>query len=484
MRLPKNIEFKDISEIKADAMKKVMRVWDIVFINIAAIVAVRWLPIVAAYGASSILLWVIAMLLFFIPLGLVSTELATTWPDQGGVYVWVREAFGRRAGFIVSWFYWVNNFFYYPAVLTFITVIVASIINPELAHNKSFVCGCVIVFLWISTFINMRGMKAFVKFSNLAGIFGVLLPLLILIVLGLGAVWFWKIPIATDYSWGNWLPDLSSKSNLGFLAVLMFSMAGIELMPTMADETENPQKTFPRATFISAFFIVGLYIVSTVAITFVIPSEKIAAASGIIDILFILEKELHLPYLALIVGSMIVLGSVGSIGVWIVAPIKMLLESCKDGVLPRWFTQTNKDDMPVRALLVQAIVVTVIIIFTSFLPSINAFFGTLVLMAAITIFISYAFMFLAFIKLRKKYPEKIRPYHVPGGKLTGYLVAGMGLFSVFLAIVLSFVLPPSNLQSAHDILFYRIELAFSPIVFAAIGYVIYGLFEMRQKKKM
>jgi len=421
-------------------MKRVMRVWDIVFINIAAIVAVRWLAMTAAYGASSILLWVAAVLLFFIPLGLVSTELATTWPDQGGIYVWVREAFGRRAGFMASWFYWVNNFFYYPALLTFVTVIMASIINPELAHNKLFVCGCVIGFLWISTFINVRGMKTFVRFSNLAGIFGVLLPLTILIILGFGSVWFWKIPIATDYSWANWLPDLSSKSNLGFLAVLMFSMAGIELMPTMAGETENPQKTFPRATFISAFFIVGLYIISTVAITFVLAPEKIGAASGVIDTLFVLEKELHLPFLALIVGGMMVLGSVGSIGVWIVAPIKMLLESCRDGVLPKWFMQTNKDDMPVRALLVQAVVVTLIVICISFLPSINAFFETLVLMAAITIFISYIFMFLAFIKLRIKYPEKYRPYRVPGCKLVGYLVAGVGLFSVFLAIVLAIVL--------------------------------------------
>ncbi|CAL7961655.1 glutamate:GABA antiporter [Gammaproteobacteria bacterium] len=463
-------------------MKRIMRVWDIVFINIAAIVGVRWLAMTAAYGASSILLWVIAMLLFFIPLGLVSTELATTWPDQGGIYVWVREAFGKRAGFMASWFYWVNNFFYYPAVLTFITVIVASIVNPELARNKLFVCGCVLGFLWISTFINVHGMKAFVRFSNLAGIFGVLLPLMLLIILGFGSVWFWKIPIATDYSWVNWLPDLGSKSNLGFLAVLLFSMSGIELMPTMADETENPQKTFPRATFISAFFIVGLYIASTVAITFVLSPEKLGAASGVIDALFVLERELHIPFLALLVGGMIVLGSVGSIGVWIVAPIKMLLESCKDGALPKWLMQTNKDDMPTRALLAQAVVVTLIVICTSFLPSINAFFATLVLLAAITLFIPYVFMFLAFIKLRIKYPEKFRPYRVPGCRLIGYLVSGMGLFSVFSALVLLFVLPPNNLQSAHDILFYRIELIVGPIVFAVVGYVMYALFEMRQKK--
>jgi amino acid transporter len=462
-------------------MKRIMRVWDIVFMNIAAVLAIRWLPIAAACGASSILLWVTAILLFAIPLGLISTELATAWPDQGGMYVWVREAFGKRAGFIVSWFYWGNNFFYYPAVLTFITVIVASIINPELAQNKIFICSCVVGFLWISTFINVHGMKAFSKFSNLAGLFGVLLPIIILIILGFSSVWFWQRPIATDYSWANWLPNLGSKSNLSVFAILLFSMAGLELVPTMAGETENPQKTFPRATFISAVCIASLYIISTVAITFVLSPEKIGAASGVGDALLLLERELHLPFLMLIVGGMIVFGSIGSIGVWIVVPIKMLLESCKEGVLPKWFTQTNKNDMPVRALIVQAMIVTVIVLCTSFLPSINAFFNTLVLMAAITIFIPYAFMFFAFIRLRRKYPEKIRPYRVPGGKLIGYLIAGIGLFSVFLAIVLPFVLPPNDLQTAHDILLYRFELAIGPIIFAVVGYGIYWLFERRQK---
>lgn len=449
-----------------------MRLWDIVFSNITAILGIRWLPMAAAFGASSILLWILAILLFFIPLGLVSTELATTWPNQGGVYVWVRTAFGKRIGFITSWFYWVNNFFFYPVVLTFITVIAASIINPELAHNKLFVCSFIIVLLWISTFINVNGMKSFKVFSNLAGTCGVLLPLVLLIILGLSSIWFWHIPIATDYSWANWLPNLSSTSNLGSLAVLMFALAGIELMPTMAEETENPKKTFPRATLISALVIGSMYIISTVALTFVLAPEKTSAASGIIDILLILEKELHIPFLASIIGGMMVIGSVGAIGVWIVAPIKMLLESCKDRILPKWFTQTNKNDMPARALIVQAIAVTLIITCTSFLPSIDALFKTLVLMATITLFIPYAFVFLAFIQLRRKHPEKIRPYRVPGNKLFGYLIASIGLFAVFLAIALSFILPPSELQTARDILLYRIELGIGTIIFFVIGYVL------------
>lgn len=454
-------------------MIKVMRLWDVVFINIAAILAIRWLPIAAACGASSILLWLIAMLFFAIPLGLVSTELATAWPHQGGMYVWVSQAFGKQAGFMVSWFYWVNNFFYYPAALTFITIILISLINPDFASNKIFVCICIISFLWFSTFINMRGMQAFSKFSNLAGIFGVLLPAIILTTLGLGSVWLWHNPIATDYSLANWLPDLSLQSNLSSLSILMFSMVGIELIPTMAGNVENPQKTFPRATLVSAILIAGLYIISTMALTFVVAPEKIGAASGIVEVLNLLGQQLNLPFLLVIVGSMIVLGSLGSIGVWIVAPITMLLESCKDSNLSSWFTKTNKNGMPIRALLIQAIVVTLIVIGTAFMPSVESFFKTLVYMAVIVQFIPYIFMFLAFMVLRKKYPHINRPFRVPGNNLIGNFIAGVGLFTVILAIALTFFSLPKDLINFNDILLYYFELIFIPTILAVLGYVIY-----------
>jgi glutamate:GABA antiporter len=454
-------------------MKKVMGLWDIVFINITAIVAIRWLGFTAAFGAASIVLWIIAILMFFIPLGLISAELATTWPNQGGAYVWVSEAFGKRTGFIVSWFYWVNNFFYYPAVLTFIATLTMLFIDQKLMNSKIFICCFIIGLLWLSTLINIRGMRSFKLFSDLAGILGVLLPLAILIILSFSLVWLYKIPSATDYSWSNLLPNLNSKSNLASLAVLMFSMAGIELTPTMAEETKNPKKTFSRATFVSAIFIGCLYIASTVAITLILAPGKIQAVSGVADTLTVLGEKLHLPYLPIIVGGMIILGSLGSVGIWIIAPIKMLLESCKNGILPKWLTRTNKNNMPVKALLIQATAVTMIILCTALLPSLEAFFSTLVLMATMMQFIPYVFIFLAFIKLRKKYPKIIRPYQVPGKTITAYFITIIGLISVSLAITLPLLIPPDSLHTTLHIFFYRIGLVATPIIFAIVGYALY-----------
>lgn len=465
-------------------MKKVMRLWDVVFMNVAAIIGVRWLPIAAGYGAQAISLWILAVLLFFIPLSLVATELATTWPDEGGLYIWTREAFGDKSAFMISWFYWINNFFYYPALLAFIAVTAAFLIDPSLAKSKFFICTTVLGSLWAVTLINSRSMRTVKWVANISGIFGIILPGLIIIALAIAAVFIWKRPIPTDYSLSQWWPNLGSGSNIAFLSILMFAMAGIEITPILAGEVKDPQKTFPRALFISAFFIISLYIIGTVAITFLIAPDKIGSASGIMDALALITSAIHLPFILTIVALMILLGTFGGVSVWIVAPIKMLLESTKQGVLPNNFTKLNKYDMPSNAMLIQAVIITFIVLATALLPSVNAFYETLILMATVTYFIPYLFMFITFLQLRKLFPTKFRPYRIPGGKFTAWLIAVFGFFSVLLAIILPFVAPPQDLTTARAIVIYELELASGPVIFFIIGYLLYALYERRLAKNL
>lgn len=461
-------------------MKKIMRTWDLVLMNVTAIIGLRWLPIAAGYGASSISLWIIAAILFLLPLGMVSSELATAWPEEGGVYVWVKEAYGEKAGFLVSWFYWTNSFFFFPSLLIFVAVTLAFIINPALATNKIFVCSVVLASLWLVTIINFWSMKIVKGLSNLSGTFGVILPGIIIVILGFAAVLIWHHPIPTDYSLAKLIPDFGSKSNIAFLSTLMFSMAGLELTPTLAGETHDPKRTFPRALFISAALIVGIYIVGTVAITMMIAPEKIGAASGIMDGLQIICTELHLPFVVSIVAVMLILSGIGGASIWSVVPIKMLHESCKQGILPKFFMRLNKNDMPRNAMIVQSVVVTVIILGTSILPTVNAFYEILILMATITYFIPYLFMFATFIKLRKTHPDYPRPYRVPGGDWFGSLLAIVGLISVAFAIILPFVIPPKDVQTAHDILVYRLEILSGPVIFAVLGLLLHARYKKKQ----
>jgi len=460
-------------------MKKVMRLWDIVFMNVAAMVGLRWLPIAAGYGAASITLWVLAAVLFFIPIGMISTELATTWPNEGGLYVWVKQAYGEKPAFYVSWFYWANSFFYCPSLLTFIVVTLVFAFKPQLATNKFFVCSAVLVLLWLVTFINVRGLNAVKKLANLGGSFGTLMPILVIIALGCGSVLIWHHPVPTDYSLASWLPNLTSKSNIALLSALMFAMAGIELTPILAGETENPRKTFSRALYISATLIVAAYIISTVAVTMVISPAKIGAASGIMDAINLMAKDLNIPFLVAIIALSISVGSFGGVSVWVVAPIKMFFESTKQGVLPVSFMKLNKNDMPSRAIIFQAIIVSLVVVGTSFLPSVNVFYITLVLMTTTLYFFPYLVMCAAFLKLRKTYAHVPRPYRLPGGKIFAWIVTSVAFISVSIAIVLPFIVPPQEIKTAHDILMYRTEIALGPITFFIIGYLVYAIYENR-----
>ena len=89
-------------------------------------------------------------------------------------------------------------------------------------------------------------------------------------------------------------------------------------------------------------------------------------------------------------------------------------------------------------------------------------------------------MFMSFLKLRKTHPHKTRPYKLPGGKPLSYLVAGIGLICVILAIVLPFISPPSDIVSFRDTLIYRLELGCGPILFFIIGYWLYTRYEKKQ----
>lgn len=462
-------------------MKKTMHLWDIIFMNVAAIIGLRWLPIAAGYGASAIFYWVIGALIFFIPLGLISSELATAWPDEGGLYVWVKTAYGERPAFITAWFYWINSFFYWPSLFTFMAVTATFLINPALAKNKYLICGMVLAGVWSITLLNIRGMSALKLLSKISSLFGIILPVIIIIALGFGSVIFMKNPIPTHYTLSSWIPHLGSVTNIAMLSALMFSMAGIELTPTLAGETVEPQKTFPRAILISAIIIVLTYIIATVAITLIIAPEKIGAASGIMDALYLIAHEIHFPFLVPIMAVMIVLGNLGGASAWLVAPIKMLFESCKGGILPNFLIKLNKNDMPANAILMQASIVTVIVLFIALLPSVNVFYETLLIMTTITYFIPYLFMFTSFLKLRKTHPDQPRPCRVPGGALVAWLCVIFGLLSVLGAMILPFVIPPADINDPFHILIYRLELGGGAGVFMVIGYWLYWRHERKQK---
>lgn len=118
--------------------RKFLGVFLLALLNLSVMTSLRNLPIVSEYGFGSPFLYLVVALVFLFPAALVSAELATGWHQTGGVYIWVKEAFGPGWGFFAIWMQWIHNVTWFPAILSFAATALAYIIQPELAHNKTY----------------------------------------------------------------------------------------------------------------------------------------------------------------------------------------------------------------------------------------------------------------------------------------------------------------------------------------------------------
>src|SRR6188474_766887 len=135
-----------------------LTLWDVVAMNIVAVTGLRWISRSARLGAPSVTLWILACLLFFVPLAAALIELSSRHPEQGGIYAWVRRAFGPLHGYIAGWCMWVNNLFYFPSLLLFAAANFALVLGPRgegLAESRLYSIVFVLGFLWFTTFVNI-----------------------------------------------------------------------------------------------------------------------------------------------------------------------------------------------------------------------------------------------------------------------------------------------------------------------------------------
>ncbi|MCK4267674.1 MAG: amino acid permease [Actinomycetia bacterium] len=142
----------------------------------AFIVSVRNLPMLAETGFQMIFFALLAVVFFLLPTALVSAELATGWPKRGGVYAWVKEAFGDRWGFVAIWLQWIQMIFGMVTVLAFIAGSLAYVFNPALGSNGLWILLTVAVVYWGATLLNFRGLKFSGLISTVCLIAGVLVP--------------------------------------------------------------------------------------------------------------------------------------------------------------------------------------------------------------------------------------------------------------------------------------------------------------------
>ncbi len=454
---------------------QVLSVFSLVMLTVGSVDSIRNLPATALFGSSLIFFFTMAAIFFLIPSALVSAELSAAWPEQGGVYVWVKQAFGERFGFLAIWFQWIENVIWYPTILSFVAGTLGYLISPSLAHSKIFLIVVILCAFWGATIVNLFGMKQSARVGSFCAVSGLLLPMTLIIALG--TAWFVSgHHLQISFQPHDLLPNLSNPQMWVALTGIMMSFCGMEIATVHAREVKNPKKAFPKALMISTVILLVTLIFGSLAIAIVLPHAQISLVAGIMQSFDLFFTGYHMHWVMPIIAVMLVIGGMGSVSNWIVAPTKGLLVAAQDGHLPKHLSKENKHNAPAALLYYQAIIVTLLVSVFFMMPSVNGSYWLLTALAAQLYMFMYLLMFLSGIYLRFKHPETIRPFKVRGM----WLVAGAGVFGSLLTVVIGFI-PPSNINIGST--FHYEALLISGLILMTLPpFIIYHTRKRRRER--
>ncbi|ADI38615.1 uncharacterized transporter lpg1691 [Waddlia chondrophila 2032/99] len=447
-------------------------VFTLTMINVAAIQSLRNLPVMADMGWASVFFYLAAACCFFIPCALVSAELATGWPSTGGVYTWVKEAFGARWGFVAIWLQWIENVIWYPTVLSFTSATIAYIFHPELAENKYYILTMILGTYWTCNIIDSFGMKTSGFVSSIGVVAGTLAPAALIIILG----FFWYLsghPTQIPFSTDALFPDLSSINNIVFLAGVMLGFAGMEMSAVHAREVDCPQKNYPKAILLSTVIILTVSILGSLSIAIVVPAKEISLVSGIMQAFSAFFNTYHIPWMTQILAGLISAGAISMVSTWIIGPSKGLYQTAHEGHLPPFFHKKNRNGMPIAIMFFQGVIVSLLCLAFLFMPTISSSYWILNDLTALLYLLMYMLMFLAAIRLRYTQKNVRREYRIPGGKTIGmWIVAGIGFCSSVFGFCIGFF-PPSQLDGIN-IRSFQLFLTAGVVIMFGIPLVIYS----------
>ncbi|XXF75055.1 amino acid permease [Myxococcaceae bacterium GXIMD 01537] len=456
--------------------KPALGVLTLAILNITAVVSLRGLSAEAEYGLTSIFYYTFAALFFLVPVSLVAAELATGWPEKGGVFRWVGEAFGPRWGFLAIFLVWVESTIWFPTVLTYGAVSLA-FVGPNqtwdmaLAGNKFYTILIVLGLYWAATFVTMRGLKASATISKWGGLIGTIIPAGLLIVLGLTYLFQGK-PLHIQLGWDKVLPDFSKFSNLVLAASIFLFYAGMEMNAIHVKDAKNPSRTYPLAILIASVTTVAVFVLGTLAISFIIPKTQINLTQSLLVSYRDFFKAFGMDWLSPVIAACLFLGVLGSVTVWVSGPSAALGVVGRAGYLPPFFQRVNRHGASSHILIVQGLIVTFLALMFVILPSVQAAYQILSQLTTTLYLIMYMLMFAAAIYLRYSEPNTPRSYRVPGGEAGMWVIGGAGLLGSLIAFVLSFI-PPSQIKVGSPLTYVLILLA-GNVLFIVAPLVLYA----------
>ncbi|RFA33525.1 amino acid:proton antiporter [Virgibacillus dokdonensis] len=444
--------------------KKKLRLFDSVLLAVTVVLVVESVAPAAAIGPSQFFWWALLLVGFFLPYGLVSAELGTTYDDEGGIFDWVKRAFGARNGGRVAWYYWVN----YPLWMGSLAVLIPTSITQILDFEFNTISSIIIslVFIWLVTVVSFFRISESKWILNVAALFKVL----IMVSLGgIGLYFAFTQGVANEFNLKTMLPSLDITS-LSFLSVIIFNFLGFEVVTSMAGEMNDPQKEIPKALVMGGLLIAVFYVLAAFGIGVAVPFEQLTTDSGLLDSFFILLGPSG-KWFVTIIGLMFIFTLIANLVSWAYGVNYVTLYASENKTFPKIFKWKSKStDMPIGAPLINGIIASILVLLV---PAMEHFglediFWSFFALNLVTLLASYIFMFPAFLKLRTIDPDRNRPFKVKASGILLKLIAYVPLILLIISVI--FTVVPLNLSSEEIAL--KLPLFVGTIISIIIGELV------------
>lgn len=448
-------------------LKRALGYRDLVLFYVASGLSLRWIATAAAVGPSSIAIWLTASLGFFVPLAACVLDLSTRYPEEGGLYVWTREAFGPFSAFISAWTYWMSNLPYFPSILFFAAgslVYVGGFMRAA-ADTPFYFLGFTIVMLAVITLLNVVGLDIG-KWLNNLGAMGSMVPAVLLILLG--CISFIKFGSASQFVLGTMVPRPGMK-NLVFLSTIFFAFGGCEAGSFMGDEIREPRRVIPRSLLVAGCILALGYIAGTVSMLVALPGERISGLGGFMTAIDFLARRLGMGALVAPIGLLVAVGSIGAASAYLSSTARLPFVAGVHNYLPAAFGRIHpRFRTPHVAIISYGAAGIVFGLLGQAGTNVRGAYDMLVAMGVITYFIPYLFLFASAIRLQCE-PLPEGSYRFPGQKRMMVPLACIGLASTACTIVLS--LFPAE-DDAHPTA-TLVKIVVMTLVLLAAGIAIY-----------
>jgi glutamate:GABA antiporter len=450
-----------------------MGLWDVLLFNIAAVLGPRWIAAAAHSGTSSISLWVICALLFFLPTALIIVELSTRYPCEGGLYVWSKEAFGDFHGFVAGWSYWIYVFFYFPGLLTASVAMSVFIGGPKfeyLATNKQYLFWASLGVLAVAVVMNVVGLNIGKWLQNAGGV-GTYIPLLMLV--GMALYFVIHRGSVTHFTWKSvmleWPPDLDK---LNFWSNIAFAFTGMEMVCAMSEEVREPRKTFPRAIYASAVLIAVIYILGTLAVLALRPAGEVDPRNGVFQAVSSGSALLGMAWFGIVAALLVSVGNAGGVGATVAGAARVPFVAGIDHYLPSYFGKIHpRWKTPWIAILIQAGISALILILSQIGTTVLEAYQFVVSMSVILYFIPFLYMYAAAIKLAYRPDRKANDQVVlvPGGKVGIWIVGMLAILITLGSMVVAGISP----EGGTSRLVFLAKVVGCTLGFIGVGLLLY-----------